>query len=197
MENKETPRYDGHCLNLTKEEIEQKIEAGEKYVYRLKIPDEGICVFNDELRGEKSNFDWKQIDHQIIQKSDGFPTYHLASIVDDHHMGITHVIRGEEWINSTPKHILLYEGLGWEPPVFAHLPLLRNPDKSKLSKLQESNQYRLLQGCGVYSGSSGKLSGHDGIYPSRPAEIFDLHEMSESFDIKRMSLGAPSLISLN
>ena len=109
--NKETPRYDGHCLNLTEEEIQAKLAAGEPYVVRLKVPAEGVCVFEDELRGEVS-IDWKQIDHQILQKSDGYPTYHLANVVDDHLMGITHVIRGEEWISSTPKHVLLYQALG-------------------------------------------------------------------------------------
>ncbi len=190
MENKETPRYDGHCLSLSKEEIERKMAAGEKYVYRLKIPDEGVCVFNDELRGEVQ-FDWKQIDHQIIQKSDGFPTYHLASIVDDHHMGITHVIRGEEWINSTPKHILLYEGLGWEPPTFAHLPLLRNPDKSKLSKRKNPTSIDYYKDAGFLPEAVVNYLGMMGYTLPDQREIFDLNEMSESFDIKRMSLGGP------
>ena len=156
----------------------------------MKIPDEGICVFNDELRGEVQ-FDWKQIDHQIIQKSDGFPTYHLASIVDDHHMGITHVIRGEEWINSTPKHILLYEGLGWEPPVFAHLPLLRNPDKSKLSKRKNPTSIDYYKDAGFIPEAVVNYLGMMGYTLPDQREIFDLHEMSESFDIKRMSLGGP------
>ena len=190
MENKKTPRYDGHCLSLSKEEIERKMAAGEKYVYRLKIPDKGVCVFNDELRGEVQ-FDWKQIDHQIIQKSDGFPTYHLASIVDDHHMGITHVIRGEEWINSTPKHILLYEGLGWEPPTFAHLPLLRNPDKSKLSKRKNPTSIDYYKDAGFLPEAVVNYLGMMGYTLPDQREIFDLNEMSESFDIKRMSLGGP------
>ena len=99
---------------------------------------------------------------------DGFPTYHLASIVDDHHMGITHVIRGEEWINSTPKHILLYEGLGWEPPVFAHLPLLRNPDKSKLSKRKNPTSIDYYKDAGFLPGR-GQLPWNDGLYPARSA----------------------------
>ena len=190
IENKETPRYDGHCLNLSKEEIEKKINAGEKYVYRLKIPEDGFCTFLDELRGEVQ-FEWKQIDHQIIQKSDGFPTYHLASIVDDHHMGITHVIRGEEWINSTPKHILLYEGLGWKPPAFAHLPLLRNPDKSKLSKRKNPTSIDYYKDAGFLPEAVVNYLGMMGYTLPDQREIFDLHEMSESFDIKRMSLGGP------
>ena len=190
LRNKETPRYDGHCLNLTKEEIQQKIQAGEKHVYRLKIPNEGTCLFKDELRGDVQ-FDWKQIDHQVIQKSDGFPTYHLANVVDDHHMGITHVIRGEEWINSTPKHILLYEGLGWKPPVFAHLPLLRNPDKSKLSKRKNPTSIDYYKDAGFLPEAVVNYLGMMGYTLPDQREIFDLQELSESFEIKRMSLGGP------
>mgnify|MGYP001435220996 CR=1 FL=1 len=190
IENKQTPRYDGHCLNLSKEEIEQKMQAGEPFVYRLKIPPEGSCVFEDELRGEVS-IDWSQIDHQIIQKTDGFPTYHLASIVDDHHMKITHVIRGEEWINSTPKHILLYEGLGWAPPSFAHLPLLRNPDKSKLSKRKNPTSIDYYKDAGFIPEAVVNYLGMMGYTLPDQREILDLEEMSESFDIKRMSLGGP------
>ena len=188
--NKETPRYDGRCLNLTEEEIQAKLAAGEPYVVRLKVPTEGVCVFEDELRGEVS-IDWKQIDHQILQKSDGYPTYHLANVVDDHLMGITHVIRGEEWISSTPKHVLLYQALGWEPPVFAHLPLLRNPDKSKLSKAQKSNRHLLLPGGRVLARGHDQLPRHDGVHPTRSAGNLFLNELSESFDLKRMSLGGP------
>ena len=188
--NKETPRYDGYCLNLTKEEIQRKIQAGEKHVYRLKIPNEGTCLFNDELRGDVK-FDWKQIDHQVIQKSDGFPTYHLANVVDDHHMGITHVIRGEEWINSTPKHILLYQGLGWEPPVFAHLPLLRNPDKSKLSKRKNPTSIDYYKDAGFLPEAVVNYLGMMGYTLPDQREIFNLQELSESFEIKRMSLGGP------
>jgi len=190
MENKETPRYDAHCLSLSKEEIEQKMQAGEKYVYRLKIPNEGVCEFEDELRG-KVSIEWSQVDHQIIQKSDGFPTYHLASVVDDYHMKISHVIRGEEWINSTPKHILLYEGFGWEPPRFAHLPLLRNPDKSKLSKRKNPTSIDYYKDAGFLPEAVVNYLGMMGYTLPDQREIFDFKEMSDSFDIKRMSLGGP------
>ena len=146
--------------------------------------------FNDELRGEVK-FEWRQIDHQIIQKSDGFPTYHLASIVDDYHMGITHVIRGEEWINSTPKHILLYEGLGWKAPVFAHLPLLRNPDKSKLSKRKNPTSIDYYKDAGFIPEALVNYLGMMGYTLPDQREIFNINEMSESFDIKRISLGGP------
>jgi len=190
MENKETPRYDAHCLSLSKEEIEQKMQAGEKYVYRLKIPNEGVCEFEDELRG-KVSIEWSQVDHQIIQKSDGFPTYHLASVVDDYHMKISHVIRGEEWINSTPKHILLYEGFGWKPPRFAHLPLLRNPDKSKLSKRKNPTSIDYYKDAGFLPEAVVNYLGMMGYTLPDQREMFDFKEMSDSFDIKRMSLGGP------
>ena len=164
--NKETPRYDGRCLNLTEEEIQAKLAAGEPYVVRLKVPAEGVCVFEDELRGEVS-IDWKQIDHQILQKSDGYPTYHLANVVDDHLMGITHVIRGEEWISSTPKHVLLYQALGWETPVFAHLPLFAQPGQIQVVQAQEPNGHLLLSGSGLSPGGDGQLPRHDGVHPTR------------------------------
>jgi len=118
------PMYDGHCREL-------KLSKG--LTIRLKVPKEGITAFHDIIRGDIS-FENKLIDDQVILKSDGYPTYHLGVVVDDHIMKISHIIRGEEWISSTPKHILLYKFFGWEVPVFAHMPLLRNPDKSKLSK---------------------------------------------------------------
>ena len=124
-------RYDGACRCIPAAESDRRA-AAETHTIRLRVP-EGAIVFRDAIRGEVS-FDSTQVDDQVLLKSDGFPTYHLANVVDDHHMGITHVIRGEEWLSSTPKHLLLYAAFGWQPPVFAHLPLLLNPDRSKLSK---------------------------------------------------------------
>jgi glutamyl-tRNA synthetase len=190
MLNKETPRYDGHCLQLREEESLQKIESGEKYVVRLKVPSEGQCCFTDELRGEVK-IDWKQIDHQVLQKSDGFPTYHLANVVDDHLMEISHVIRGEEWISSTPKHVLLYQYFNWEPPVFAHLPLLRNPDKSKLSKRKNPTGINYYRDAGYLPEAISNYLGMMGYTLPDQREIFSIQELSESFDIKRMSLGGP------
>lgn len=129
----EPPRYDGLCRKQSKQNGELRIKNGETYTIRLKVPTEGITTFQDEIRGQIS-FENKLIDDQVLIKSDGFPTYHLGVVVDDHLMEISHVIRGEEWISSTPKHILLYRAFGWELPTYAHMPLLRNPDKSKLSK---------------------------------------------------------------
>ena len=190
MLNKETPRYDGHCLQLSEEESLQKIESGEKYVVRLKVPSEGQCCFTDELRGEVK-IDWKQIDHQVLQKSDGFPTYHLANVVDDHLMEISHVIRGEEWISSTPKHVLLYQYFNWEAPVFAHLPLLRNPDKSKLSKRKNPTGINYYRDAGYLPEAISNYLGMMGYTLPDQREIFSIQELSESFDIKRMSLGGP------
>lgn len=129
--NKQPPMYDRYCRNISQKESDERAKS-EVYTIRLKMPDEEI-VFNDIIRGE-IKFDGRLIDDQILLKSDGFPTYHLANVVDDHLMQITHVIRGEEWLSSTPKHIVLYKYLGLRIPKFAHLPLLLNPDKSKLSK---------------------------------------------------------------
>ena len=188
--NKETPRYDGHCLSLSPEEAEERKDRGEPYVVRLKIPHEGECRFQDELRGEIS-IDWSQIDHQVIQKSDGLPTYHLANVVDDHLMKISHVIRGEEWINSTPKHILLYERLGWKPPVFVHLPLLRNPDKSKLSKRKNPTSISYYRDAGFLPEAMLNYLGMMGYTLPDQREMFSLDELCETFEMKRVSLGGP------
>lgn len=127
------PKYDRHCWHTyTLDEAKQKVAAGEPHVVRMRVP-EGVTQWQDRIR-DTVQIDNAQVDDQVILKSDGFPTYHLAVVVDDHLMGVTHVMRGEEWISSTPKHIQLYTMLGWDLPEFAHMPLLRNPDKSKLSK---------------------------------------------------------------
>jgi len=128
-------KYDKHCLNLTEEEVKKNIDNGMLHVIRLNIEPGRTIKFRDYIR-EDVEFASELIDDQILIKSDGYPTYHLANVIDDHFMKVTHVIRGEEWLPSTPKHVLLYEAFGWEIPVFAHLPLLLNPDRSKLSKRQ-------------------------------------------------------------
>ena len=124
----ETPRYDGHCRDLTQEEIDAKIAAGEPYVIRLKLPENHVIRFTDLVRGE-TEFNTNDLDDQVLIKTDGFPTYHFAVVVDDHLMKITHVIRGEEWVSSTPKHVYLYEAFGWEAPKFVHLPNILNKEK--------------------------------------------------------------------
>src|SRR3989344_6618510 len=129
---KQVPKYDKHCLNKAPS-TKYQAPSTEQYVIRLNVPKDRQVTFHDEIRGDIT-FNTRDIDDQVLIKSDGYPTYHLAVVVDDYLMKITHVIRAEEWISSTPKHILLYESFGWELPIFAHVPILRNPDKSKLSK---------------------------------------------------------------
>ena len=129
----ENPRYDGRYRSLEPAEAARRVANGEKHVIRLKVPESENIVFDDAVRGTVS-INTEQVDDQVLMKSDGFPTYHLAAVVDDHLMGITHVIRGEEWLSSTPKHILLNRAFGWEPPTYAHLPLIVNESKKKLSK---------------------------------------------------------------
>ncbi|MCP5405398.1 MAG: glutamate--tRNA ligase [Pseudomonadaceae bacterium] len=141
------PMYDGHCLNLSKEDVAKRKAAGEPHVLRMKMPTEGDCTFTDGIYGQIS-IPWADVDMQVIMKADGLPTYHLAVVVDDHLMGITHIVRGEEWIPSTPKHIKLYEYFGWEMPPTYHLPVLRNPDRTKLSKRKNHTSLRWFQGQG-------------------------------------------------
>jgi glutamyl-tRNA synthetase len=142
------------------------------------------------LRGEVS-IDWAQIDYQVLLKADGMPTYHLANVVDDHLMEITHVIRGEEWINSAPKHILLYQYFGWEVPVLCHLPLLRNVDKSKLSKRKNPTSILYYQRMGYLPEALLNYLGRMGWSMPDEREKFNLNEMLEAFDIGRVSLGGP------
>ena len=141
------PMYDGACLKLSKEEVAQRKAAGERHVLRMKVPSEGVCTFTDAIYGEIS-IPWAEVDMQVIMKADGLPTYHLAVVVDDHLMGITHVVRGEEWIPSTPKHIKLYEYLGWDMPPVMHLPVLRNLDRTKLSKRKNHTSIKWFQAQG-------------------------------------------------
>jgi glutamyl-tRNA synthetase len=129
----ELPKYDKRCRHLTAEEVQTKLEQGLPHVIRLKVPAEGVVSWEDAIRGHVE-FAVEHVDDQVLLKSDSFPTYHFAVVIDDYLMKITHVLRGEEWISSAPKHLLLYTFFGWQPPVFAHMPLIRNADKSKLSK---------------------------------------------------------------
>ena len=182
--------YDGLCSGLPPQEAQARVEAGEAHVVRLRTPAEGTCAFTDTFRGE-IRIDWSTIDDQILLKADGFPTYHLANVVDDHLMEITHVIRGEEWISSTPKHVLLYEAFGWRPPLFAHLPLLRNPDKSKLSKRKNPTGILYYRQAGFLAEALLNFLGLMAYRPEGEEEIFDLEAMVAGFDLARVSLGAP------
>ncbi len=186
----ETARYDGRCMSISREEAQQRIDAGEKHVVRMKVPTEGTCVVHDELRGD-IEIDWRQVDMQVLVKTDGFPTYHLAVVVDDHLMEITDIIRGEEWINSAPKHILLYEYFGWEMPRLIHMPLLRNPDKSKLSKRKNPTSINFYKDMGFLPEAVVNYLGMLGWSMPDESEKFTLDEMVQNFDINRISLGAP------
>ncbi|MBT5388370.1 MAG: glutamate--tRNA ligase [Porticoccaceae bacterium] len=190
MADKQQLGYDGHCLHLDKEEVAARLSKGEPHVVRMQVPREGQCTFDDMLRGEIS-IDWAQIDLQVLLKEDGMPTYHLANVVDDHLMEISHVIRGEEWINSAPKHILLYQYFGWQRPVFCHLPLLRNTDKSKLSKRKNPTSILYYQRMGYLPEALLNYLGRMGWSMPDEREKFSLKEMLEVFDIQRVSLGGP------
>jgi glutamyl-tRNA synthetase len=190
MQDKAQLGYDGHCLSLSEADVAEKVAAGEQNVIRMKIPTEGDCEFQDMLRGPVK-ISWAQVDMQVLIKSDGMPTYHFANVVDDHLMEISHVIRGEEWINSTPKHVLLYQYFGWELPAFCHMPLLRNPDKSKLSKRKNPTSIGYYQAMGYLPEALLNYLGMMGWTMPSGEEKFSLEEMIKSFDIGRVSLGGP------
>ncbi len=178
--------YDGHCRNLDTDEVKKRLEAGEPHVVRLKLPQEGSVTINDVIRGDVT-FDWKLIDDQVIIKSDGMATYHLASMADDHDMEITHVIRGEEWLSSTPKHIFLYESMGWELPVFAHLPLILNPDKSKLSKRQGDVAAEDYLKKGYLPEALINFLALLGWNPTADREIYAKQELINLFDLSKVN----------
>ncbi|HEY8385819.1 MAG TPA: glutamate--tRNA ligase [Porticoccaceae bacterium] len=190
MARGETPRYDGRGLHLSPEEVQSKLASGTPYVIRMKVPEEGVCTFNDRLRGP-IEIPWSQVDMQVLLKADGMPTYHLANVVDDHLMGITHVIRGEEWINSAPKHQLLYRYFGWEMPELCHMPLLRNPDKSKLSKRKNPTSISFYQAMGYLPEAMLNYLGRMGWSMPNEEEKFTLSEMIASFNIDNVHLGGP------
>lgn len=178
-------------LKLPDDEAADREAKGMPYVVRMAVPEgTGPCPVDDMLRGT-IELDWGQVDAQILLKSDGLPTYHLANVVDDHLMEITHVIRGEEWINSAPKHKLLYEYFGWDMPVLCHLPLLRNPDKSKLSKRKNPTSIWYYQRMGYLPEALLNYLGRMGWSMPDEREKFGLHEMMSEFDINRVSLGGP------
>jgi len=177
-------------LELSTDEIKRREAAGEAYVVRMCVPEEGTCIVQDRLRGE-IEFDWANVDAQILLKADGMPTYHLANVVDDHLMEITHVIRGEEWINSAPKHQLLYEYFGWDMPELCHMPLLRNPDKSKLSKRKNPTSINYYRDMGYLPEALTNYLGRMGWSMPDESEKFTLNCMIDNFDLSKISLGGP------
>lgn len=179
-------QYDRHCLSLTKDEIIEKSSTS-SHVIRLKVPNSKPIIFNDIIRNE-IKFNPEEIDDQILLKSDGFPTYHLANVIDDYYMGITHVIRGEEWLSSTPKHILLYNAFGWDVPQFAHVPLLLNPDKSKLSKRQGDVAVEDYLKKGTLPEALINFVALLGWNPGDNREIFSLDELISEFSLERIHM---------
>jgi|ETNmetMinimDraft_12_1059888.scaffolds.fasta_scaffold18025_2 glutamyl-tRNA synthetase len=183
--NKEHIKYDRHCLNLSQEEIRAKME-GEPYVIRMKVPSGEEVVFYDVVR-ERVAIQCDEIDDQVLIKSDGFPTYHFANVVDDHLMGITHVMRGEEWLPSTPKHVLLYQFFNWKLPKFIHLPLLLNPDKSKLSKRQGDVSVEDYLNKGYLPETLINFVALLGWHPKDEKELFSLSDLENEFSVKRIN----------
>lgn len=177
--------YDRHCRNIVPEEAQRRVDAGAPHVIRMKMPLEGELTFEDVIRG-KVTIGFNVLDDQVLIKSDGFPTYHLAVVVDDHLMGITHVIRGEEWLSSTPKHILLYQFFGWELPVMAHLPLLLNPDKSKLSKRQGDVAVEDYRNKGYLKEALVNFVVLLGWNPGDDREIFSMEQLVQEFSLERV-----------
>ena len=198
------PRYNGAHRHLTQAQIDAYLAEGRPYTVRLKVPENQSTTFTDELRGPIT-FDHNNVDDQVLLKSDGYPTYHLANVVDDHLMRITDVIRAEEWISSTPKHVLLYAAFGWDLPRFWHMPLLRNTDKSKISKRKNPVSLVFYQQSGYLPQAMLNFLGLLGGGMAQPTEqeivsrglntkegdIFSLAEMLEKFDFRRISLGGP------
>jgi glutamyl-tRNA synthetase len=192
IEEKVFPGYDRLCRNIPPPEAKARADAGETHVVRMKVPIEGECVMQDLLRGEIRK-DWASVDDQVILKSDGFPTYHLANVVDDHIMEISHVIRGEEWISSVPKHVKLYEYFGWRPPIFCHLPLLRNndPNKTKLSKRKNPTSILYYRRAGFLPEALVNFMGMFGWTRAEGDEKFTLDEFIRHFELEKLSLGGP------
>ncbi len=177
--------YDRRYRNLSAEEVAQRELAGQPYVIRLKIPLTGQCVFEDGIKGTIS-CPWADVDDQVLLKSDGFPTYHLANVVDDHLMGITHVIRGDEWMTSTPKHIMLYESFGWTPPVFMHMPLLLGKDGRKLSKRRNPTSIFYYRDTGYLPEAFLNFLSLMGYSMKEDQEIYSLEQLIQEFDPKRI-----------
>jgi glutamyl-tRNA synthetase len=188
------PRYPGTCRNLSAGEVEANLTTEKPCVIRMKVPTEGSTAFRDELRGEIT-FNHNNVDDQVLMKSDGFPTYHLANVVDDHLMQISDVIRAEEWISSTPKHVLLYQFFGWDAPRFWHMPLLRNQDKSKISKRKNPVSLVYYRQAGFLPDAVinflGLMGGGMPAEINNASEKFTLAQMKEHFDIRNIRLGGP------
>lgn len=179
--------YDRRYRNLSPSEVAAREKAGQPYVVRLKVPLSGECVYEDAIKG-RITVPWADVDDQILLKSDGFPTYHLANVVDDHLMKITHVIRGDEWMSSTPKHILLYQVFGWEAPTFMHMPLLLGRDGKKLSKRRNPTSIFYYRDSGYLPEAFLNFLTHMGYSMPGDKEIYSVDEIIQDFDPKRIGV---------
>ncbi len=184
------PKYDRHCLHLSKDEVEEKLKGGQKYVIRLKVPDDKDISWNDLIQG-KITINTANIDDQILLKSDGYPTYHLAVVIDDHLMKINYVLRGSEWISSTPKHLLLYQAFGWQPPKFGHFPLILGPDKSKLSKRHGAKSVLDYVDEGYLPEALVNFMAFLGWNYEDNSAILTLEELVKLFDLDRIGKSNP------
>lgn len=179
--------YDRRCRNLSSTEIQDRESKGMPWVARLKVPLAGECVYHDAIKG-RLTFPWADIDDQVLMKTDGFPTYHLANVVDDHLMEITHVIRGDEWISSTPKHLLLYDHFGWKPPTFMHMPLLLGTDGKKLSKRRNPTSIFFYRNSGYLPEAFINFLTLMGYSMPGDREIYSFEEIVREFDEKRIGV---------
>lgn len=186
VEGKEICMYDKHCLGLSKEEVQANLDAGKPFVIRQNIPNEGTTTFHDELYGDIT-VDNAELDDMILIKSDGFPTYNFANVVDDHTMNITHVVRGNEYISSSPKYQRLYDAFGWESPVYIHLPLITDENHKKLSKRCGHSSFEDLIQQGFVSEAIVNYIALLGWSPEDNREIFSLDELIKEFDYHRIS----------
>ncbi len=186
MAKGETGKYDGLCKSLSKEEVAEKVKLGEKYVVRLALLENTDITFHDYIRGDVT-FNTADLDDQVLIKQDGFPTYHLAVVVDDHNMKVTHVIRGEEWVSSTPKHIALYDAFGWEKPEYIHLPLILNEQKKKLSKRHDDVSVESFLEKGYLKEALINYVSLLGWSPADDEEIMSMDDIVNKFDFTKLS----------
>lgn len=181
-----TPKYDGLCRSIPLEEAKKRVAAGEPHTVRLKLPVDRDITFNDRIKG-KITFNTDDQDDQVLIKRDGFPTYHFAVVVDDHLMGITHVVRGDEWVSSTPKHVYLYEAFGWEAPEYIHLPTVLNKDHKKYSKRNGDGMVEDFIEEGYMSEGLINFLALLGWSPDSEEEIFTMKQLAEQFDFDRVN----------
>ncbi|MEM7175163.1 MAG: glutamate--tRNA ligase [Chlamydiota bacterium] len=179
--------YDRRYRNLSPEEIEQRERADQPFTIRLKVPLTGECVYDDAIKGQITT-PWADVDDQVLMKSDGYPTYHLANVVDDYLMGITHVIRGDEWMSSTPKHVLLYEAFGWPQPKFIHLPLLLGADGKKLSKRRNPTSIFYYRDSGYLPEAFVNFLTLMGYSMEGDREVYSLEEIIAEFSLERVGV---------